>query len=93
MSNIYQIMQVAAEVALREAEAVRRERTSMDCYPLQQSSLPDYGSSGQVMEGAMAHLRESVPNGQKERTEKAWAALKLSMQAQEQWLRAKGYDV
>lgn len=94
MSNIYQVMQVAAEVALREAEALRRERTSMDCYPLMPSSpIPDYGMSGQVMEGAMAHLRESVPNGQKERTEKAWAALKLAMQAHEQWLRAKGYDV
>lgn len=94
MSAIYNVIQVAAEQLVREAEQCRREPTTKDCYPLSpELPIPDYGQSGQVMENAMAHLRESVPNGQVARTEAAFTALKLAVLAQEQWLRAKGYNV
>ena len=94
MSSIYQVMQVASEQLIHEAEQNRREATTISTYPLMPSlDIPDYGMSGQVMENAMGQLRESVPNGQKERTEKAFVALKLAVQVHEQWLRHKGYSV
>lgn len=87
-------LQQQAERLITEAEAQRREAPTRDTKPLPTDfQVPDYGSSGQVMELAMGHLRESVPNGQKVRTEHAWAALRLAMLNHEEWLRQKGYAV
>lgn len=87
-------LQQRAERLIAEAEEQRREAPTRDTKPLPSNVLvPDYGSSGQVMELAMGHLRESVPNGQKLRTELAWAALRLAMVNHEEWLRQKGYAV
>lgn len=94
MSSVFNVMQVASEQLCREAEAQRRESPTITGFPLPNGAeVPDYGQSGQVMEIAMAHLRESVPNGQKQRTEKAFLALKLAVMNHERWLRVKGYDV
>jgi len=84
-------IQEQSEAAIKAAEDNRRERQTMDATPM--PGVLDYSHSGNIMELAMGHLRESVPNGQKERTEQAFRALKLAMQNQEAWLRAKGYTV
>ena len=82
-----------AKALLSDAERMRRERTSMDAHPLKDPTVIDYGRSGQAMESAMGHLRESVPNGQRVRTEAAFHALVLSVEQHRLWLRAKGYNV
>lgn len=84
-----------ASLYLEEAESHRREKPVMDAYPLtgDDATVVDYGRTGSAMELAMAHLRESVPNGQKRRTEAAANALALSVAQHLNWLRAKGYRV
>lgn len=76
---------------LENAEAFRRERPSLNAGPMQ--DVMDYATSGNVMELAMAHLRESIPSGQRARTEHAWRALREAVKQQELWLRKKGYAV
>jgi hypothetical protein len=94
MDKTYNDIQLRAEMQNKLAEAQRREKPSLNGNPLPTShNVPDYGASGQAMEIAMGQLRESVPNGQKRRTEHAFHALRLAMLAQERWLREKGYDV
>lgn len=80
---------------LADAEGMRREKPSMDCAPLagEANTVIDYGRSGQAMENAMAHLRESIPNGQRVRTETAFLALSHSVDQHRLWLRQKGYHV
>jgi len=80
---------------LADAESLRREKPSMDASPLTRDAavVIDYGRSGQAMENAMAHLRESIPNGQRCRTEAAFLALQISLDQHRVWLRAKGYHV
>jgi hypothetical protein len=86
--------QSIAEATCKEAEAHRRERPTMHTTPLPADfGIPDYGASGQVMENAMAHLRESIPNGQRRRTELAFFALRRAIVNHEAWLRAMGYNV
>lgn len=84
-------MQVLSEGQVHIAELNRRERTSMDSWP--RLGLVDYGSCGQISELAMSHLRESIPNGQKVRTEMAFKALQNSVELTGKWLRTKGYNV
>jgi hypothetical protein len=94
MNNFYTDNQRLAERVVREAEGQRREKPTLNTTPLPEAQgIPDYGQSGQVMELAMMHLRESVPNGQRRRTELAFFALKRSLQNHEEWLRRKGYNV
>lgn len=80
---------------LAEAEELRREKPSVDSHPLtgEAATVVDYGQSGSPMELAMAHLRESIPNGQAKRTEAAARALALAVGEQMKWLRQKGYRV
>ena len=84
-----------AGLLLAEAEDNRREKPSFDSYPLKGEAavVVDYGQSGSQMELAMSHLRESVPNGQQQRTEAAARALAASVGEYMRWLRAKGYRV
>jgi hypothetical protein len=78
-------------IHLDAAEASRRERKSVDTSPTAEPGIMDYGQSGTSMELAMGHLRESIPNGQKNRTMHAWLAMKEAVKQQELWLRAKGF--
>jgi len=84
-----------AKALLADAERLRREKPSMDANPLtgDLEVVIDYGASGQAMENAMAHLRESIPNGQRVRTEAAFMALAQSLDQHRIWLRQKGYHV
>lgn len=82
---------VSMKKLLQNAETMRREHPSIDAGPVQ--GVMDYASSGNVMELAMSHLRESIPSGQRARTELAWYALREAVKHQELWLRQKGYRV
>jgi hypothetical protein len=73
------------------AEAARREAPTLDANPV--PGVVDYATSGQAMELAMMHLRESIPNGQKTRTEAAMAAMMEAVQLHAKWLIAKGYEL
>lgn len=85
------MLQGFSEDALKAAEQNRRETTTLDSVPIPDAM--DYAHSGQVIEQAVGHLRESVPNGQKQRTEAAFMALRIAVELQRVWLRAKGYGV
>lgn len=86
--------QALAESTIAEAEKFRREKSTLRTTPLPDAlGVPDYACSGRVMELAMAHLDESIPNGQKRRTELAFRALILAVRNHEQWLHMQGYDV
>lgn len=97
MSNDQYALSVRKEeftkALLDDAERLRRETPSMDAYPLTNATVVDYGRSGSAMENAMAHLRESVPNGQRVRTEAAFLALATALDQHRLWLRHKGYSV
>lgn len=87
--------ELMTKIWLDEAEANRRERPSVDCWPLpvETATVIDYGRSGQAIELALSHLRESVPNGQRRRTEAASAALMIAVKQHVDWLRQKGYNI
>ena len=74
---------------LAAAETMRRERPTVNAGPI--AGVMDYSSSGNVMELAMAHLRESIPSGQRLRTVHAWHAMKEACKQQELWLRQRGF--
>lgn len=80
----------AMKVGLRSAEFLRRERPSITPGGMIPGVM-DYAASGNVMELAMGHLRESIPSGQKARTQQAWLAMKEAVRQHELWLRARGY--
>jgi hypothetical protein len=79
------------QVAAAEQWRTKHERRSFDTSPL--TGIVDYGTSGQISELAMAHLRESIPDGQKHRTEEAYRALVTSVRITGLWLRRKGLNV
>jgi hypothetical protein len=83
----------AADAFMKEriaaAETNRRERPSVSTTPI--DGVMDYAQSGSVMELAMAHLRESIPSGQRLRTMNAWLAMKEAVKHQELWLRQRGF--
>lgn len=85
--------QLVTETQVRRAEELRRshERKSFDTNPI--PDAVDYGMSGQITELALGHLRESIPNGQRERTEVSYRALMKSVELTGDWLRKKGMNV
>lgn len=74
-----------------DAEAARREKPSMDCRPLE--GMMDYGEAGTFLDNGIAHWDESIPTGQKLRTELAAQLIVVGITNTLLWLRAKGYDV
>lgn len=74
---------------LAAAEVQRRERPTVNAGPI--AGVMDYAQSGSVMELCMAHLRESIPSGQRLRTVHAWHAMKEAVKQQELWLRQRGF--
>jgi hypothetical protein len=82
-------------LALREKnpEHFRREPSTMDSIPLKDTAIPDYSTAGGLIDRGKSHLDESIPNGQRRRTETAYAQLLRGVMELGVWLRAKGYDV
>lgn len=72
-------------------EALRREPRSMDAIPVE-GALLDYAQAGMCIQLAMHHLDESLPTGQKERSEKALALLMIGTAMLSEWMELKGYD-
>lgn len=83
--------------ALRKAidpnhpEAYRRERKGFDTTPI--PGVVDYGISGTSIDNAIHHLNESLPVGQKRRTELAFKQLAVAVAQLHDWLAAKGLEV
>jgi hypothetical protein len=50
----------------------------------------DYAEAGMAVETAATHLRESIPNGQLERTRQAYALLRQGTEDLGRWLRSRG---
>ncbi len=53
----------------------------------------DYAMAGNIIDKAVKELNESLPGGEKERTEKAMKNLKHGVARLEIWCKAKGLDV
>jgi hypothetical protein len=83
----------AASALVVTAETHRREPSNprLNTYPLAQ--VADYSGPAQTLSMALAHLDESVPNGQLLRTSYAYRAAQLALAEYGVWLRAKGYAV
>lgn len=78
----------------RDPEKFRREQSSLNAQPLSNHPLlPDYSTSGGLIDRGKQHLDESIPNGQKRRTECAYRMMLQGVCDLGVWLRAKGYDV
>jgi hypothetical protein len=90
--NLFKRSQAWAQMALARAEAFRQEPKTFDPGPLP-GSITDYAPTGQIIEQAVAHLRESIPSGQRQRTEAAWEALRLVAPIHQEWLHKKGLQV
>lgn len=79
--------------ATEALETLRRERTggfpTAPKPPLQFQVL-DYAEAGMAVEAAAMALRESLPNGQLERTRVAYALLRQGTEDLGRWLRARG---
>lgn len=85
---------------VHETESFRRERPSMDAQPLvpygrspSQETIMDYGEAGTLLALGIHHWDESIPGGQKMRTELAAQMIVEGVLGTLAWLRAKGYDV
>jgi len=55
--------------------------------------LDDYSLGGLFVDLAKYHLDESLPNGQKERSELALLALEVGLHKLKAWMKAAGYEV
>jgi hypothetical protein len=83
----------------KNIEQYRRERCTMDARPVVSNiAMPeghvfDYAGAGVLVEMGMHHLNESLPNGQKLRSEEAFKALEQGVEMMRNWMRAKGYSV
>lgn len=75
-----------------ETEAQRRERPTLNAAPLKdRPDLRDYAASGTMIQNAMHHLDESIPSGQRQRTELAMNLLVAGAMDLNEWLKAKGH--
>lgn len=82
----------------RIIEDARREKSSISFRP---QAVPegwpdqifDYSSPGLKAEVGLMGLRESLPNGQKLRTEVSFRALKEGVLELEVWLKANGFEI
>lgn len=81
-----------ASLAEKDPEVFRREPKNMSSLPVNTPIL-DYAQAGTLIDKAMHHLNESLPNGQKRRTETAFAMLEDGCAAMRVWLRQSGYEV
>lgn len=81
-------------------ESLRREKPTVDAQPIQlndlqislrEGRLADMAEAGLLIEVACSHLRESIINGQKERTKLAQEILEKGVASQRIWLILKGY--
>jgi hypothetical protein len=86
---------------LSDAEAHRREKPSMDAIPfvaygrtpLAGAAPLDYAQAGTMIQLGIHHWDESIPTGQKVRTELAAEMITQGVVETLIWLKAKGYDV
>lgn len=78
---------------LNELEALRRDRKTMDANPVKDPDIRDYAACGTMISAAVHALDESIPNGQKRRTEVAAKLLLIGVVELNAWLRAKGFDM
>lgn len=85
-------------VHTKTLEDVRRDACTMS-YPPKTvpenwpDNIFDYASPGLKIEAGAMHIRESLPNGQKKRTEAAFRAMKEGIAELEFWLKSNGFDV
>lgn len=90
------VSQARALLDHSERMRVEHERPSVDTGPVSfcdSNVLPDYATCGLLVSDGIAQMDESVPSGQKERTEAAYRAAAIGMAELGNWLRARGFDV
>jgi 8-oxo-dGTP diphosphatase len=78
---------------IHATEAHRRERKTFDTSPIPGFTGRDYAAAATMIQMAMHHLDESIPNGQKRRTELAMELMEHGIADLHDWLTAKGYDM
>lgn len=81
---------------LPNLESLRREKPSMDRSPLtgeQGAVIPDYSTSITSIGASHQILTESIENGQRQRTEMAYAVLLTAVNDLGRWLNAKDFHV
>lgn len=76
---------------LADIEDTRRERTGVDTVPT--DLAPDYSESITNIELAVKTLAESLPNGQKLRTELAFGLLEDNVKMLRAYLQVKGHEL
>ena len=90
-----------------DVEDFRRETPSMSTAPLSREELAtldraelpgftgllDYSAAGNRVSRGMQHLDESLPIGQRRRSELAFAMMEQGMVELKIWMRARGYHV
>lgn len=73
-----------------DPEQYRREPATLDAVPVRGLSF-DYSHAGTLIDRAVHHLDEGLPNGQYLRCKFAFAMLKRGTYELEVWMDAKGY--
>lgn len=71
-------------------EALRKERSNMDASPVT-TNVPDYAAAGNLIDKAIFHLDEALPNGQLIRAGAALVLMKEGVAQLEKWMQDKGY--
>lgn len=80
-------------------EDFRRERASMHNQVLKtpedwpEDQPFDYAGPAMKIQSGMSHLDESLPNGQKVRSELAFQSMKQGLAELEVWMKAQGFNV
>lgn len=76
-------------------EAERRGRSVVIMSPLDPNTHPvfDYSGGALLIQLGMAHLDESLPNGQKERSELALLAIEKGVRDLRSFMEAKNFDI
>lgn len=87
------LVRAMAEKLANEAEAQRRELPTLSVSPFENDLMIDYATAAQMIATAMHHLDESLPGGQRKRTEVAMMLATIGLKALGVWLEAKGCEV
>lgn len=78
---------------IKLVESLRREKFNPALTPRPIANIVDYAAAAQAVELAMQALDESLPNGQKERSEQAFTLATEGLKHLRTWLTVRGYSV
>lgn len=81
------------DAQIKKVEGLRREKHDPALNPRPIPNIVDYAAAAQAITLALQATDESIPNGQRERTEAAVVLMEEGLKHLKTWLEVRGYSV